>query len=53
MDNGKERPYLATMKAGKGRVVYLGSGEMWRVRRYREAYYDRFWTGLLAEVGKR
>jgi hypothetical protein len=27
-------------------VVYLGSGEMWRLRQFREAYHERFWTQL-------
>ncbi len=53
MADGKDRPYLATLRVGKGRVAYLGSGEMWRVRRYREAFYERFWRGLLADVAKR
>ena len=45
--DGKEAPFLVTASAGKGRVVYLGSGEMWRLRSYREAFHDRFWTELV------
>lgn len=41
-----EQPYLVTMNHGSGRVVYLGSGEMWRLRPYREAFYERFWREL-------
>ena len=44
----KERPFLVTMRRGKGRVVYLGSGETWRLRQYREAYHETFWRQLLA-----
>jgi hypothetical protein len=44
--DGKGQPYLVTMAAGKGRVVYLGSGEMWRLRQFREAFHERFWTQL-------
>jgi hypothetical protein len=44
----KERPFLVTMKRGHGRVVYLGSGETWRLRQYREAYHETFWRQLLA-----
>jgi hypothetical protein len=43
----KERPFLVTMPRGKGRVVYLGSGETWRLRQYREAYHENFWRQLL------
>jgi hypothetical protein len=44
----KERPFLVTMARGKGWVVYLGSGETWRLRQYREAYHENFWRQLLA-----
>jgi hypothetical protein len=43
-------PYLATASAGKGRVAYLGSAEMWRVRRYKEQAHERFWTSLIGFV---
>lgn len=46
MPNGELHPYLATMPAGKGKVVWLGSGEMWRLRTHREAFHDRFWVEL-------
>ena len=45
--DGGEVPFLAGQTVGKGRVVYLGSGELWRLRADREAYYDHFWTGLI------
>ena len=31
---------------GAGRVFYLGSGEMWRLRSVNEAYFERFYTKL-------
>jgi RNA polymerase sigma factor (sigma-70 family) len=39
-------PYLVTMPHGKGRTIYLGSGETWRLRQYREDFFDRFWMQL-------
>ena len=48
MAGDKERPFLVTTARGKGRVVYLGSGETWRLRQYREAYHENFWRQLLA-----
>jgi hypothetical protein len=52
IDNGqKEQPYLVTMPFGNGKVVYLGSGETWRLRQYRESYYERFWTKLARYAG--
>jgi hypothetical protein len=49
MKDGKEQPYLIIGEAEKGRVVYLGSGEIWRLLPYRRAYYERFWLTLLRD----
>lgn len=46
MDDGALQPYLVTAASGKGKAVWLGSGETWRLRAYRESYHERFWTGL-------
>jgi uncharacterized membrane protein len=43
----KEPPFLVVRKAGKGRVVYLGSGETWRLRQSSEAYHENLWRGLV------
>jgi hypothetical protein len=42
----RDVPYLVTMPCGKGRTVYLGSGESWRLRAFREEFYERFWAQL-------
>lgn len=44
--DSREQPYLVVAPFKRGRVVYLGSGEAWRLRQYREAYHERFWTKL-------
>jgi hypothetical protein len=43
---------LAAQFYGSGRTFYLGSPEMWRLRSIDEAYYDRFWTKVVREVGQ-
>jgi len=48
--SGAHQPFLAVMPAGRGRVAYLSSGEIWRLRQYRESFYDQFWLGLIAHV---
>src|SRR5438067_10303572 len=55
MPDGKEAPFLVSMQFGKGRVVFVGSSELWRLRGYREVYYERFWTklGRYASAGSR
>lgn len=47
---GKLHPYLASMPAGKGKTIWLGSGEMWRLRTCREAFHDRFWVEMVQWV---
>lgn len=46
LPDGQEQPYLVTMPYGSGKTVWLGSAETWRLRQYREAYHERFWTKL-------
>jgi hypothetical protein len=50
--DGSEQPFLVTMPLGKGRVVYLTSGELWRLRQYREGAFDRLWMHLLSYAAK-
>ena len=46
--NGEnEPPFLATMAHGVGRVVYLGCGELYRLRALSEAYHARLWLNLV------
>jgi hypothetical protein len=51
MADGREQPYLAFMPYGTGKVFWIGSGEMWRLRAYKESYHDRFWVKLARFVG--
>jgi hypothetical protein len=47
-----EMPYLVINPVvGRGKTVWIGSGELWRLRGYREAYHERFWTKLCRYVG--
>jgi hypothetical protein len=52
---GKEQPFLVTQQFGKGRVVFVGSSEIWRLRQYKEVWYERFWMklGRYASAGSR
>jgi hypothetical protein len=43
----QDLPYLVAMPLGKGRSVYLGSGELWRLRMFREGFHERLWTQLI------
>ncbi|MCA9246615.1 MAG: VWA domain-containing protein [Planctomycetales bacterium] len=48
-----ERPvYLAGHFYGSGRVFYMGSGEMWRLRAQDEAHFEKFYTKLIRHVSQ-
>ncbi len=42
MDGKYEMPYLVSLRAGKGKTFYIGSGELWRLRLFKQAFYERF-----------
>lgn len=50
---GTQKPvYMAGQFFGSGRVFYLGSGEMWRLRANDDAWFERFYTKLLRHVSQ-
>src|SRR4029079_8146493 len=50
---GNERPvYLAGQVYRAGRVFYLGSGEMWRLRALDDRYFETFYTKLIRHVSQ-
>lgn len=50
---GNQKPvYLAGQFFGAGRVFYLGSGEMWRLRANDDAWFERLYTKLLRHVSQ-
>jgi hypothetical protein len=51
--DGDQRPvYLAGQYYGSGRVLYLGSGEMWRLRSFDEAWFEQVYTKLVRQVSQ-
>ena len=50
---GKDEPaYFAGQFFGSGRVFYMGSSEMWRLRRVDEAFFEQFYTKLIRHVSQ-
>lgn len=50
-ENG--RPVLmATQFFGAGRVLFLGSSEMWRLRSVSPGHFNRFWTKAVRDVAQ-
>lgn len=50
---GSDLPvYLAGHFYGAGRVFYMASGEMWRLRSLDESYFDQFYTKLIRYVSQ-
>ncbi|MGE3803266.1 MAG: hypothetical protein AB7K24_01190 [Gemmataceae bacterium] len=50
-DGKDQQPYLVSMQFGSGNVIYVGSGELWRLRMFKEAFHERIWTKLARYVG--
>jgi hypothetical protein len=44
MPDGKAPPWLAVMQYGQGRTAWVGSPEIWRLRQFKDEYFERFWT---------
>lgn len=44
--------YMASQFYGAGRVFFQGSGEMWRMRRESDAYFDSYYTKLVRWVSE-
>ncbi len=51
-DGGRRPVYFAGQFYGSGRVFYLGSGEMWRLRAVDTAYFEQFYTKLIRHVSQ-
>jgi len=49
---GAPPAYFVGQFYGSGRVFYLGSGEMWRLRQVEEGYFDQFYTRLIRHVSQ-
>jgi hypothetical protein len=52
MADGSKQAYMVTTVPSSGRrVVWIGSSELWRLRQYKEAFHERFWTKLARYAG--
>jgi RNA polymerase sigma factor (sigma-70 family) len=49
----EDKPYLAVQSFGKGRALYVGSGETWRLRQFRQEFHEQFWLGLARYAASR
>ena len=45
-------PFLASQFYGKGRTMFVGSAETWRLRAISPEGHQRFWTSMIREVGQ-
>jgi hypothetical protein len=51
--SGDAKPvYMAAQFFGSGRVFYLGSSEMYRLRKHDEGYFEQFYTKLIRHVSQ-
>ena len=47
-----ESIYMAEQVYGAGRVFYMGSGELWRLRTLSDGYFETFYTKLIRHVSQ-
>lgn len=53
LGQGDRQPaYFVGQFYGSGRVFYMASGEMWRLRHVEENYFDQFYTRLVRHVSQ-
>lgn len=52
ISGGEPPAVFASQFYGSGRVLYIGSPEMWRLRGVDENAYDRLWIKLVREAGQ-
>jgi hypothetical protein len=51
-DGVTQQPFLVLSDPNSGRrVIWISAGETWRLRQYREAFHERFWTKLTRYAG--
>jgi hypothetical protein len=51
-DGTTQQPYIVISDPNSGRrVIWIASGETWRLRQYRESFHERFWTKLTRYAG--
>jgi hypothetical protein len=44
--DNKDQPFLVTAQRGQGKVVFIASGEFWRLRAYKQEYHEQLWLNL-------
>lgn len=45
----KEQPFIVAMRYGGGKTMFIGAGELWRLR-VREGFHERFWIKMARYV---
>lgn len=50
--DGQQPIYMASQFYGAGRTVFLGGGELWRLRVLGDQYFDRFYTKLVRWISQ-
>jgi uncharacterized membrane protein len=49
LPDGSEHPFLVVMDYPQGKIAFL-AGEVWRLRSFKEAFFERFWIKLARYV---
>lgn len=51
INGGKdEQPFIVAMRYGSGKTLYVGSGEFWRLRAFKDGFHERLWIKMSRHV---
>jgi hypothetical protein len=45
-----QQPFIVSMPFGSGKSLYLGSGELWRLRAFKDGFHERMWIKMVRHV---
>jgi hypothetical protein len=45
-----QQPFMVAMRYGSGQTLYIGSGEFWRLRAFKDGYHERLWIKMARYV---
>ncbi len=45
-----QQPFMVAMRAGSGKSLYVGSGELWRLRSFKDGFHERLWIKMARYV---
>ncbi|MBI1831552.1 MAG: hypothetical protein HYR84_08895 [Planctomycetes bacterium] len=45
-----QQPFIAMLPFGRGKTMYISSGELWRLRSFKDGFHERLWIKMARAV---